>query len=606
MRDSILRPLRHLRLRWKFVLLIGGVIAVIAGFFLVFLPVRIERLGSDALAAKARVVTEMTAASIRPALVFEDSAQIGTELRTALLSGDVMYAVVLDADGRVAGAFNLREAVRSGYPDTPPEGSATPDAMILRTRMGIIHQDMLIGTLYMGYSRAGILAERVRVRNEAALVTAIVFAVGFLAVIAISALLTADLQRVVATVRAVTAADLSVRAPEDAADEVGDLARAFNATLDRLEEATRALESANRELEDRVALRTGELEAEVIEHRRTEESLRLSEERQRQIIDVVPNYIFVKDAAGRYLVANEAMARFYGTTVDRLQAMSEHDLAVPEAEREVYLQQDRDVIRSGVPLFIPETTTTAADGSVHIVQIVKIPVTLAGSAERSVLGVATDITALKTAERELKASLNEKEVLLKEVHHRVKNNLQVINSLLNLQAYEVTDPGLLQVLRESQGRIRSMAMVHEQLYSANNLAGVDFREYLTRMSAQLLRTTEAPGIRCTVEGDHLPLAIDAAVPCGLIVNELISNALKHAFNGREGGMITVCFRRTGASMLELSVSDDGVGVPPDLDIDTAESMGMTLVNSLVRQIHGTLVLGREGGSRFVIRFPSRA
>ena len=161
---------------------------------------------------------------------------------------------------------------------------------------------------------------------------------------------------------------------------------------------------------------------------------------------------------------------------------------------------------------------------------------------------------LKEVEQELKLSLQEKDVLLKEVHHRVKNNLQVINSLLSLQSQEVDDPVLREAMVESQNRIRSMAMVHEQLYSAGNLAGIDFGDYLSRACGATDAHVRPSGVSYSVRSDPVTIGIDVAVPCGLIVNELISNALKHAFNGRPKGMIEIELHRVDEDLAELVVT----------------------------------------------------
>jgi PAS domain S-box-containing protein len=595
----------RLRLRWKFVLLISVVFLVIAGFFLIFIPITIEEIGDNALVTKSRVVTAMTAANVLPAVIFQDSEQIMTELKTAQLSPDVIYAVVTDKDGIVSGAIGLSEAESHEYRHTPEEGRRAGNDRIWQTVIVITHRDVAVGTLYMGFSRESIYLQRDRARRETALVTVLVFLFGLVSVIAISGAVTSQLGKMAEVAHDVTRGDLTVRAPESGGDEVGALARTLNAMLDRLAEAQHRLGEMNRELEDRVDIRTGELEAEVIEHRRTEEALRVSEERERQIIDLVPNLVFVKDAAGRYLVANAAVARFYGTTVEALQGALESDLNIAPADLDRYRAEDLYVIEKGIPKFIPEVHEHAADGSVRILQSAKIPITFSGMTSRCVLGVATDITMLKEVEQELTMSLLEKDVLLKEVHHRVKNNLQVINSLLSLQAQEVDDPILREAMVESQNRIRSMAMVHEQLYSAGNLAGINFGDYLSRVSAQLMRLCVHPGVQYAVRSEPVTIGIDVAVPCGLIVNELISNALKHAFNGRPKGMIEIELRRVEGNMAELTVSDDGVGVPSTVDLGAIESMGLMLVTSLVRQIHGSITLDRSSGSRFTIRFDPR-
>lgn len=594
--------LRRLPLRWQFVIPTSLVFLVISGFFLVFIPARIEQQGTKALLAKARVVTTMTAANVLPALVFADSDQIATELRTALLSPDLVYAIVTDQHGAVRGAVGKAEAERYDYRHTPLDGREVDKGRIWQTQAAIIHRDEVIGTLHMGFSREAIREEGARVRNETAMVTIGVLLVELMLVIGVSGIVTSHLEKMAGAAHAVREGNMTVRAPLGAGGEVRELAEAFNAMLDRLTAAQHELGEVNRDLEDRVAVRTGELEAEVIEHRRTEESLRISEERQRQIIDLVPNLIFVKDANGRFLMVNAAFAEFYGKTVDDIQGTNESDLTLSAAELSRYRTEDQEVLRSGVPRFVPESSAIAADGSTRTLHSIKIPFTFSRTTSACVLCVTTDVTAIKNVEKDLKQSLREKDVLLKEVHHRVKNNLQVINSLLSLQSQEFPDPILREALVESQNRIRSMAMVHEQLYSAGDLAGIDFGEYISRLAGQLMRLVTRPGISYEVESDRVSIGIDVAVPCGLIVNELISNALKHAFQGRAKGAIFISLHPEGKDFATLVVRDDGVGIPAALDPETVASMGLTLVTSLTKQIHGTLVLDRTAGTSFTIRF----
>ncbi len=594
--------LRRLPLRWQFVIPTALVFLLIAGFFLMFIPASVENEGTRALLARSRVVTTMTAANLLPAMVFADSQQVATELQTALLDPDVVYAVVCDRSSRVWGAVGRAEAERFEYRYTPLDGRLADRERLWQTQTAIVHRDEVIGTLFMGFSRASIIQESSGIRGETAMVTFAVFLVELMLVIGVSGLVTTHLEKMAATAQSIADGDLAVRAPVGPADEVGDLARGFNAMLDRLTAAQRELSEVNRDLEGRVAVRTGELESEVIEHRRTEEALRISEERQRQIIDLVPNLIFVKDGAGRFLMVNAAFADFYGRTVDDIQGSYEADLGLPEAEAARYRAEDEEILRSGLPRYMPPTIALAYDGSQRTLHSIKIPFTFSRTTSRCVLCVTTDVTAIKKAEEDLKQSLLEKEVLLKEVHHRVKNNLQVINSLLSLQAAEYPDPVLREALVESQNRIRSMAMVHEQLYGAGDLSGIDFGDYISRLAAQLMRLTNRSGVTYEVQSEHVSISIDVAVPCGLIVNELISNALKHAFRGRDKGHVEIVLRRKDEKWGELVVKDDGVGLPPSIDPETVETMGLTLVASLTRQVHGTIGLDRSGGTTFVITF----
>jgi two-component sensor histidine kinase len=208
----------------------------------------------------------------------------------------------------------------------------------------------------------------------------------------------------------------------------------------------------------------------------------------------------------------------------------------------------------------------------------------------------------RTAE-ELTRSLREKEVLLREIHHRVKNNLQVMSSLLNLQAGKIPDPEERRPFLESIGRIRSMALVHEVLYQTSDFAQLDFASYLERLVRLLQSAYAAPEVqsRLRLEKVHLPL--DLAVPCALIVNELVSNAFKHAFPDGRKGVVTTAVRVLEDGKTELSVEDNGIGIPPEAMRNDGKSLGMFLVRILTDQILGTLTLDQSHGTTFRIQFP---
>ncbi len=209
----------------------------------------------------------------------------------------------------------------------------------------------------------------------------------------------------------------------------------------------------------------------------------------------------------------------------------------------------------------------------------------------------------KSAEQ-VRNSLGEKEILLKEVHHRVKNNLQVISGLLNLQSLHITDPKGREAYKESQNRVISMALIHEELYQARDLARVDFGAYIENLVANLLGSYSIVKDRVTLDMDisHTDMVVDTAIPCGLIVNELISNCLKHAFPDGKTGRIKVAFRELDGKEYELVVSDDGVGLPAEIDIAKSTSLGMKLVYLIVEQLQGKLEVTREGGTSFRILF----
>ncbi|MBC7174388.1 MAG: PAS domain-containing protein, partial [Polyangiaceae bacterium] len=226
------------------------------------------------------------------------------------------------------------------------------------------------------------------------------------------------------------------------------------------------------------------------------------------------------------------------------------------------------------------------------------------TAERAphrMVGTHTDISKSKDAERLLRRSLEDKEILLKEVHHRVKNNLQVTSSLLNLQATTVSDQAAQEALREAQGRIHSIALLHERLYQAEDFGHVNLREYTTILVNELRRTLGRSRISLEIDAADIEVELDMAMPYALLLNELVTNAFKHAFP-ENVGTIAVCLRPLGGAA-ELVVRDDGVGLPPGYALETSRSLGMTLVRLLAKQMRGTLSMRSDRGTVATLRFP---
>ncbi|TNE56131.1 MAG: PAS domain S-box protein [Bacteroidetes bacterium] len=218
--------------------------------------------------------------------------------------------------------------------------------------------------------------------------------------------------------------------------------------------------------------------------------------------------------------------------------------------------------------------------------------------------VAHDITDKKNNEKEILLSLKEKEVLLKEVHHRVKNNLQIISSILNLQTSYIEDERILEIMEESRHRIRSMAIIHESLYQTTNFSSINFKNYARELVRNLISSYQfnrGLNIDLVEEVEHVDLSLDQAIPCGLIINELITNSMKYAFNEVGNGSIYLGLK-SDKEMLELVVGDDGVGLPDDFDIEATETLGLQLVITLVEQLSGDIRLERKKGIKYFITF----
>jgi len=221
--------------------------------------------------------------------------------------------------------------------------------------------------------------------------------------------------------------------------------------------------------------------------------------------------------------------------------------------------------------------------------------------------MASTLMARVRMETQLKESLRDKETLIQEVHHRVKNNLQIVSSLLALQSQQVDDSKARDFFSESENRVQSISLIHEKLSLSDGLSSLDLSEYVNDLVRELFMSFGMPssGIRLSVEVPEREMDIDALIPCGLIINELVSNALKYAFPTKADGSLHVGISSAADGLTELLVRDNGPGLPVDMDIKKTRSLGLRLVNSLVKQLKGELVINREGGTEFRIIFNER-
>ncbi|HWA05343.1 MAG TPA: PAS domain S-box protein [Ignavibacteria bacterium] len=341
----------------------------------------------------------------------------------------------------------------------------------------------------------------------------------------------------------------------------------------------------------------------VTERIKAEEQLRAQREYLRTVIDTDPNFVFAKDWDGKFTLVNKAVADNYGTTVDNLIGRSDADFNPNIQEVEHFLNDDREVITTGNPKFIPEEQVTdSRTGRAKWFQTIKVPLR-SSEGSMHVLGVAADITARKLAEEITWKSLKEKELLLKEIHHRVKNNLQIIVSLLKLQSKYVFDPRDLEIFNKSRSRVETMSLIHEKLYKSADISQIDMGNYLRDLVGHLLKAynLSTARIEFDIDAENILMSIDTAIPCGLIVNELINNILKHAFPDGYNGKIQLNLHRSDENVI-LEVVDNGVGIPESFNMDKNDSLGMQLIDTLVKQLDGVIEVTRTNGTRFSIEF----
>lgn len=331
--------------------------------------------------------------------------------------------------------------------------------------------------------------------------------------------------------------------------------------------------------------------------RAAEQTLRESEERWRTVVENVPDFIVRINRAGAITFINRLQPGFESRLVVGTSALAyvapDYQAAFRDALQRVF---DR-----GEPMALEMVGRGAPDEWRWYIDRLA-PIREAGEIVAALL-VATDITERKVAEERTLASLREKEALLVEVHHRVKNNLQIVTSLLNLQATRLSDPAVVAVFTQTRDRVRSMALLHEMLYQADSLADLDLPRYVDQLCHHLLRSFGADVRRILLHTDvrEKNLELDQAIPCGLIINELVSNALKYAFPDDRTGSIRVEFCRDEAAYV-LRVADDGIGLPPELDWRSGASLGLRLVCDLARQLRGHVQIHRNPGTFVQINF----
>ncbi len=340
--------------------------------------------------------------------------------------------------------------------------------------------------------------------------------------------------------------------------------------------------------------------------RQVEKTLMGAIDRERFLADIFRNSpvsIAAGYPDGQLSISNHAFQKLIGYSEEELKEIDWNKVLTPPEWRKYEVAKLEELAHGKRSVFY-EKEYVRKDGSRVPIEITVYPQLDHGGNIISYIGFVTDITERKKAEGKIRKALKEKEILLKEIHHRVKNNMNVTSSLLKLQSATITDKKVLEIFKDTRNRIKTMALIHDKLYRSSDLAQIDFGEYIKDLVENQFSAYggSGDGISIKVAAEKLFFEIDMATPCALIINELVSNAFKHAFPGNRKGEITVALSAINGDEAELIVSDDGVGFPADLDFENSKSFGLHLVKLLIEQIEGTTDIDRDGGMTFRIRF----
>jgi PAS domain S-box-containing protein len=339
----------------------------------------------------------------------------------------------------------------------------------------------------------------------------------------------------------------------------------------------------------------------IQQRKEMEDTLRESEEKYRTLFETDPDYTLLIGTDGIIQDVNKATSDITGLSREELigKHFIELELAIPE-DIPVYVENITQILK-GEQIKTFESQFMDKNGKIRWGFITLTPI-IKDKSISSIMAIISDFTDRKVAENQLKTIIKEKEVLLREIHHRVKNNMQIISSLLNLQTQHVEGKETINVLKESQGRVKSLAMIHEKLYQSPTFTDINFKEYIRKLVSDIFYSygITTGTIESVLNIEDININIDTAIPLGLIINELITNSVKYAFPKCKG-KITLKLKSSQEQM-ELTITDDGIGIPKDIDIENTETLGLQLVKNLINQLDGTLKLNTDKGTEFKITF----
>ncbi len=537
------------------------------------------------LIKRARTTAELFATSNKDAVLSHDLATLESFVSDVLKHPGIIYARVKDRDGQVLAQKGDRQTLERPFQlDT---NYVDIKDGVFDVSSFIIESNVTYGSVEIGFAINEIDATIAAAQHQSIIFSGLAIFITAIFSLILGFYLTRSVNHLRSGAENISAGNLGYQIKVTGKDELSAAANAFNIMSRKLEqlEAERLIQS---------------------------KELQSSEKTYRQTFETTPIGMFHSTVDGQIIRANPSLAAMFGydSTDEMIRTVNESGIA-----EKLYVEPEkRAVIINEVlnlqdwPVY--ENQYKCKDGKIITANLTIRAVHDSDGSVNHIEGFVEDITERKHSELTIKKSLEEKSLLLNEIHHRVKNNMQVISSLLNYQLTFITDSQYSEIFNESQNRIRTMSLVHEQLYESKNYSDIVFHRYIQRLTRSLLTSyaVSPDKIAVIIEAHDIKLGIDTAIPCGLIINELFSNSLKHAFPGDRTGEIHISLSRSKADAdskydYELSVSDNGIGIPANMDIKTLKSAGLQLIFNLAEhQLQGQLNLIRDTGTKFQLCF----
>ncbi|HNX22697.1 MAG TPA: histidine kinase dimerization/phosphoacceptor domain -containing protein [Spirochaetota bacterium] len=332
-----------------------------------------------------------------------------------------------------------------------------------------------------------------------------------------------------------------------------------------------------------------------------EAALRASEGELRTLLQSIPDLIWLKDKDGIYMSCNKMFENFFGADEADIVGKTDYDFLSRELG-DFFREKDFKAIEAGKPTINEEWITFANSGCRVLLETIKTPMFDDNGTLIGVLGIGRDITERRQTEDKVKNLLMEKELLLREVHHRIKNNMNTIKGLLTLQLSAEENPSVAASLRDAESRVQSMIMLYDRLYSTENCRELSVKDYLQSLTTEIIGSFPNMDIvKIVTEIDDFVLNVNVLTPLGIIVNELLTNMMKYAFTGRESGILNISAVMKD-SKVRVVVQDNGIGIPDSVSFEKSTGFGLNLVSMLTEQIGGSIRIERAGGTKFILEF----
>jgi PAS domain S-box-containing protein len=568
---------RGLSIKNKLVVIILTVAFIATGLgftFVIISDIRTFRENMvDNAVINARLIGEY---AVTP-LVFNDQKGAEEILKKLSALPDMMNGYVYDNDGNLFAFYN-REGAMTTAPPALREGASEFNGEYLHAVSPIIYKNKKYGRIYLRASTSLLTNKINKYLFTMLLLASGIMFISYVMAVRLQKILSGPIHDLTSMTRKISVeGDYSLRIERKGTDEISALYDSFNEMLKQ------------------VNVR--------------EAALLKEKEKLRKYLDSSAVIVVILDIDQRVALINKKGCEILEYKEEEIIGKNWFDNFLPEkAMHEA--KKTFSVLVSGdiEPVEYYENGVLSRTGEERLIAWYN---TVLRDDKNSIIGTLSsgvDITEKKLAIDKIKASLKEKELLLREVHHRVKNNMQVISSLLSLQSDQVKDSQYADIFNDTKNRVKTMSLVHEKLYMSEDLTSVDFNDFIKDLSQGLFSVYKASAqhISLTIDAEDVFLKIDTAIPCGLVINELLSNSLKHAFPGGRKGEINVYLGKIlveGKNMYDLVISDNGVGIPEGIDIRETKTLGLPLITTLVeRQLRGTLDLDRTKGTKFHIRF----